>query len=105
MEVIETKIGNNTKIISRYFENNSVEIWSDNKTINEAIRRIFKDHYNAIIHKNKIELKLNHDSVMISLVIEFILNGLSSSKILYDIYENDPEYSDKMKFINFLSNL
>lgn len=42
---------------------------------------------------------------MVSLAIELKLKSLYSSKILHDIHENDPEYSDKMKFINFLSNL
>lgn len=105
MEVIVTKLGDNTEIISRYFENNSIELWSNNKTINESIKRLLKGHKDVIIHDNKVELKGDKDSTMVSLAIELKLKSLYSSKILHDINENDPEYSDKMKFINFLSNL
>ena len=75
MEVIVTKLGDNTEIISRYFENNSIELWSNNKTINESIKRLLNGHKDVIIHDNKVELKGDKDSTMVSLAIELKLSS------------------------------
>lgn len=108
MEAIVKKIGTKEEgeVFFKYFENNTIEMWARNATVQRAIKRIAGE---GDITPDEIYAtqKVDSDNELVTVAI-LVQNKWEDMvrKLFEDIYKNDPEYkNDKMYFLNFMTRL